>query len=55
MAILAGVFDPPPEALVVPWLYLGATAMIALACATLAIMVMRRLSARPDLEALRTR
>ena len=25
VAILAGFFDPPPEVLVVPWLYLGAT------------------------------
>lgn len=55
VAILAGVFDPPPEALVVPWAYLGATAALALACATAAILVMRRLASRPDLEALRTR
>lgn len=55
VSILAGVFDPPPEALVVPWLYLGATAVIALACATLAIVVMQRLAALPDLKALRTR
>ena len=55
VAILAGVFDPPPEALVVPWLYLGATSATALACAALAILLMRRLAARPDLEALRAR
>ena len=55
VAILAGFFDPPPEALVVPWLYLGATVATALVCATLAILLMRRLAARPDLEALRTR
>ncbi|MDE2092888.1 MAG: FtsX-like permease family protein [Burkholderiales bacterium] len=55
VAILAGAFDPPPEALVVPWLYLGATTATALACATLAILLMRRLAARPDLEALRAR
>jgi putative ABC transport system permease protein len=54
VAILAGAFDPPPEALVVPWLYLGATVAIALACATLAILLMRRLAAQPDLEALRS-
>ena len=53
--LLAGVFDPPPEALVVPWLYLGLTAAIALACAAVAIVVMRRLASSPDLEALRTR
>lgn len=55
VAILAGVFDPPPEALVVPWPYLGATAATALLCAALAILLIRRLAARPDLDALRTR
>ena len=55
VAILAGVFDPPPEALVVPWLYLGATAATALLCAALAVVLMRRLASQPDLEALRTR
>ena len=55
VAILAGVFDRPPEALVVPWAYLGATAAIALACATSAILVMQRLAARSDMEALRNR
>jgi putative ABC transport system permease protein len=55
VAILAGAFDPPPEALVVPWFYLGATLAIALACATMAILLMQRLAALPDLEALRSR
>lgn len=55
VAILAGAFDPPPETLAVPWLYLGATATTALVCAALAILAMRRLTARPDLEALRNR
>ena len=55
VAILAGVFDPPPEALVVPWAYLGATIATALVCAAPAVVVMRGLAARPDLEALRTR
>ena len=55
VAILAGAFDPPPEALVVPWLYLSIAGVIALLCASLAIMAMQRLSGRPDLEALRAR
>jgi putative ABC transport system permease protein len=55
VTILAGVFDPPPEALVVPWGYLALTAGTALACATLAIRLMQRLAARPDLEQLRGR
>lgn len=55
VSILAGVFDPPPESLVVPWAYLGITTATALVCATLAILVMRRLIAHPDLELLRAR
>ena len=55
VAILAGAFDPPPEALVVPWLYLAITAGVALICASLAIVLMQRLSRRPDLETLRAR
>jgi putative ABC transport system permease protein len=54
VAILAGAFDPPPESLVVPWFYLGVTAATALACATLAILIMRNLAARRDIEMLRT-
>jgi putative ABC transport system permease protein len=54
VAILAGAFDPPPESLVVPRFYLGVTAATALACATLAILIMRNLAARRDIEMLRT-
>ena len=55
VAILAGAFDPPPEALVVPWLYLATACVVALVCAGLAIRVMQKLSGRPDLETLRAR
>lgn len=55
VAILAGAFDPPPEALVVPWLYLAIACVVALVCAGLAIRVMQNLAGRPDLETLRTR
>ena len=55
VAILAGVFDPPPEALAVPWLYLGVTVATGLVCAALAIGLVRRWSARPALDALRAR
>ncbi len=55
VAILAGAFDPPPEFLSVPWLYLGVTAATALVCAALAILIMQRLTAREDIEMLRTR
>ncbi|MCA1695691.1 MAG: hypothetical protein LC749_13725 [Actinobacteria bacterium] len=33
--VLAGVFDPPPAALAVPWAYLGAVASAALAAVAL--------------------
>ena len=55
VAILAGAFDPPPESLVVPWLYLAIASVVALVCASLAIVAMQKLSSRPDLEALRAR
>ena len=53
VAMLAGVFDPPPETLEVPWQYLGTTAAVALVCAAAAIATIRRASTQPDLEALR--
>lgn len=47
--VLTGVFDPPPEALAIPWLYLALLAAAAAAAvtvaATTAVNVMRRLSA----------
>lgn len=55
VAILAGAFDPPPETLVVPWVYLAIAMVVALACASLAIGVMQQFSSRRDLETLRTR
>jgi hypothetical protein len=41
--------------LAIPWLYLGATTATALVCASVAILLVRRLASRSDLEALRTR
>ena len=55
VAILAGAFDPPPEALVVPWLYLAVAGVVALVCASLAIVTTQKLAGRPDLETLRAR
>ncbi len=45
----------PPEALVVPWLYLAITGVVALVCSSMAIVAMQKLSSRPDLEMLRAR
>jgi putative ABC transport system permease protein len=53
VAILAGVFDPPPETLSVPWAYLTMTAVTGMACGTFAVGLVHALSTKPDLEALR--
>jgi putative ABC transport system permease protein len=52
--VLTGVFDPAPQSLAIPWLYLvvlilaGALSMVA------AVMVAQRVTQRRALEALRT-
>jgi len=51
--ILTGVFDPPPEALSIPWSYLALAVATALACGAAAIGGAQALSSKPDLEALR--
>lgn len=51
--ILSGVFDPPPEALSVPWAYLAEVLIAALASGALAVGVIHRLSTIPDLDMMR--
>jgi putative ABC transport system permease protein len=53
VAILSGVFDPPPTALSIPWLYLAVTFATGLVCATVALIGMQTLTKRPDVEMLR--
>ncbi|WP_414476127.1 FtsX-like permease family protein [Microvirga sp. M2] len=53
VTILAGVFDPPPEALFIPWLYLGVTVIAALASSAAAVLTVASRSEQPDLEMLR--
>lgn len=53
VTILAGVFDPPPETLSIPWRYLVLSLATALVCGAAAIAGMQVLSKKPDLEALR--
>ncbi len=53
VTLLAGVFDPPPEMLTIPWLYLMVAFATALVCGSIAIASTLALSKRPDLEALR--
>lgn len=53
VVLLAGVFDPPPEALSIPWSYLTAAFATALVCGAAATALTQVRSQRPDLEALR--
>jgi putative ABC transport system permease protein len=52
-ALLSGVFDPPPETLSVPWLYVTVALATAMVCGSGAIAGTLALSKKPDLEALR--
>jgi putative ABC transport system permease protein len=51
--VLTGVFDPPPDALTVPWGYLAVVAALVLAAVAAAGMVTLRLLRRPAIEELR--
>jgi putative ABC transport system permease protein len=53
VSLLSGVFDPPPETLSVPWLYVTVALVTALVCGSIAIAGTLALSNKPDLEALR--
>ena len=53
VTLLAGVFDPPPEALSIPWVYVAVALGTALVCGSLAIAGVQALSKKPDLETLR--
>jgi putative ABC transport system permease protein len=53
VTLLSGVFDPPPETLSVPWLYVTVALVTALICGSFAIAGTLALSRKPDLEALR--
>ena len=51
--ILTGVFDPPPATLAVPWGYLGAVVVLALAAAAIAGELTVRAARRPLIETIR--
>lgn len=51
--VLTGVFDPPPEAVAVPWIYLGMLLAAALVSTVLAVLGARRASTQPTITALR--
>jgi putative ABC transport system permease protein len=51
--VLTGVFDPPPEALAVPWGYLLAVAALTCGAVLLAGIGTLRVLRRPAIEQLR--
>jgi putative ABC transport system permease protein len=51
--VLTGVFDPPPDALSIPWLYLGAVTGVTIAAVVIATALMLRALRRPQVEVLR--
>ena len=51
--VLTGVFDPPPDALAVPWTYLGIVIVLTVGAIGIAGMVTLRALRRPAIEELR--
>ena len=51
--VLSGVFDPPPQGLSVPWVYLAVVIAAAIVCTAAAVGFMLSLARRPDTAALR--
>jgi putative ABC transport system permease protein len=51
--LLTGVFDPPPERISVPWLYLAGVMTATTASIIIAALLMTRLSQRATLETIR--
>jgi putative ABC transport system permease protein len=51
--VLTGVFDPPPDALTVPWRYLGAVVVLTVGAVAVAGTVILRALRRPTIEDLR--
>jgi putative ABC transport system permease protein len=51
--LLTGVFDPPPESLSVPWLYLGLLVLTAFLSVVAAVIVTARYAAASSIERLR--
>ena len=52
--VLTGVFDPAPQSLAIPWLYLGVLIVAGCASTVLAVMIAQRVTKQKSLEALRT-
>ena len=52
--VLTGVFDPAPQSLAIPWLYLGVLIVAGCASTVLAVVIAQRVTRQKSLEALRT-
>jgi putative ABC transport system permease protein len=53
VAVLTGVFDPPPAAIAVPWAYLGVVAALALGALAVGTATATRAAQQPDTALLR--
>jgi putative ABC transport system permease protein len=52
--VLTGVFDPAPQSLAIPWVYLGVLIVAGCASTVLAVVIAQRVTQQKSLEALRT-
>ena len=52
--VLTGVFDPAPQSLAIPWVYLGVLIVAGCASTILAVVIAQRITKAKALEALRT-
>jgi len=52
--VLTGVFDPAPEGLSIPWLYLIVLIVAGVVSTAIAVMIAQKVTQRRAIEALRT-
>ncbi|CAN5906124.1 hypothetical protein BH11GEM2_BH11GEM2_17930 [soil metagenome] len=50
--VLTGVFDPPPQSLTIPWVYLAVLILAGCASTILAVTIARAISRRQAIQAL---
>jgi len=51
--VLTGVFDPPPSAIAIPWLYLSAVGVITIGAVAAVSAAAARIAQRPAISVLR--
>jgi putative ABC transport system permease protein len=51
--LLTGIFDPPPDVLSLPWLYLGVLIAVAFISVSVAVLSARREMRTPAVQRLR--